>query len=60
MARSRDDRHPELARILVTSVRCIVAAPGGIVVGKNQREQHIWPGGRREPGERMADVVVGK
>lgn len=43
---------------LVTSVRCIITVPAGIVVCKNQREQHIWPGGCREPGETLADVAV--
>jgi 8-oxo-dGTP pyrophosphatase MutT (NUDIX family) len=43
---------------LVTSVRCIVTAPGGIVVCENRNEQHVWPGGRREPGESMTEAVV--
>jgi ADP-ribose pyrophosphatase YjhB (NUDIX family) len=44
---------------LVTSVRCIVTAPGGIVVCENgNHQQHVWPGGRTEPGETMIEAVV--
>ncbi|MEQ4208422.1 NUDIX domain-containing protein [Actinopolymorpha sp. B9G3] len=43
---------------LVTSVRCIVTAPGGIVVCENRREQHVLPGGRLESGETMTEAVV--
>jgi ADP-ribose pyrophosphatase YjhB (NUDIX family) len=44
---------------LVTSVRCIVTPPGGVVVCENgNHQQHVWPGGRPEPGETMIDAAV--
>ncbi|WP_020578124.1 NUDIX domain-containing protein [Actinopolymorpha alba] len=43
---------------LVSSVRCIVATPGGVVVCENRHERHVWPGGRPEPGETMTEAVV--
>lgn len=36
---------------LITSVRCIVRVDNRVVVCHAPDEQHIWPGGRREPGE---------
>jgi len=36
---------------LVTSVRCIVWVDGRVVLCHAPDEDHIWPGGRREPGE---------
>lgn len=36
---------------LITSIRCIVRVDRRIVVCHAPDEQHIWPGGRREPGE---------
>jgi len=36
---------------LITSIRCIVRVNDRIVVCHAPDEQHIWPGGRREPGE---------
>jgi 8-oxo-dGTP pyrophosphatase MutT (NUDIX family) len=43
---------------LVTSVRCLVSAPGGVVVCANSREQHVLPGGRREAGETFAATAA--
>jgi ADP-ribose pyrophosphatase YjhB (NUDIX family) len=36
---------------LVTSIRCIVRVGDRIVLCHAPDEPHIWPGGRREPGE---------
>ena len=36
---------------LITSVRCIVRIDNRVVVCQAPDEQHVWPGGRREPGE---------
>lgn len=41
----------ELPDELVTSIRCIVRVADRIVVCHVPDGQHIWPGGRREPGE---------
>lgn len=40
-----------LPTALVTSVRCVVRVGGRIVVCDTPDGAHIWPGGRREPGE---------
>lgn len=36
---------------LVTSGRCLVFAPAGVLVMTNPGERHVTPGGRLEPGE---------
>jgi ADP-ribose pyrophosphatase YjhB (NUDIX family) len=36
---------------LVTSVRCIVRVGDRVVLCHAPDEDHVWPGGRREPGE---------
>ncbi|MGB3441888.1 MAG: NUDIX domain-containing protein [Actinophytocola sp.] len=41
----------ELPDELITSIRCIVRVGDRVVVCHAPDEQHIWPGGRREPGE---------
>lgn len=44
---------------LVTSVRCIVEVGDGIVICENaDGRYHIWPGGRRLPGETHAETAV--
>ncbi len=47
----------ELPDELVTSVRCIVDVGGQIVLCENESGLHIWPGGRRQPGETFADTA---
>jgi 8-oxo-dGTP pyrophosphatase MutT (NUDIX family) len=36
---------------LITSIRCIVRVDHRVIVCQAPDELHIWPGGRREPGE---------
>jgi 8-oxo-dGTP pyrophosphatase MutT (NUDIX family) len=46
--------YPEPAPVppdLVTSVRCIVRVDGRVVVCQSPDTRHVWPGGRRQPGE---------
>lgn len=43
---------------LVTSVRCIVVADGGVVRCTNRDGSHLWPGGRREPGETLEQTAI--
>jgi 8-oxo-dGTP pyrophosphatase MutT (NUDIX family) len=42
---------------LVTSIRCIVRVDGRIVLCHAPDQQHIWPGGRREPGESYEETA---
>jgi 8-oxo-dGTP pyrophosphatase MutT (NUDIX family) len=42
----------------VSSVRCIVRAAGGVVLCRTPQDTHCVPGGRREPGESLADTVT--
>jgi 8-oxo-dGTP pyrophosphatase MutT (NUDIX family) len=44
-------RIPQLPEEIVTSVRCLVAVGGSLVVCETPGGSDIWPGGRREPGE---------
>ena len=41
----------ELPDDLISSIRCVVRVDRRVVVCQAPDEQHIWPGGRREPGE---------
>jgi 8-oxo-dGTP pyrophosphatase MutT (NUDIX family) len=50
-----DRRLPE---DLITSVRCLVAVDRRIVVTRSADDVNIWPGGRREPGESLAQTVI--
>jgi 8-oxo-dGTP pyrophosphatase MutT (NUDIX family) len=43
---------------LVTSVRCLVVATGGLVRCSNRDGSHLWPGGRREPGESLEQTAI--
>jgi 8-oxo-dGTP pyrophosphatase MutT (NUDIX family) len=43
---------------LITSVRCIVVTDGGVVRCTNRDGSHLWPGGRREPGESFAETAM--
>lgn len=48
----------ELPTEIVTSIRCIVRVGDEIVVCKNRDGfSHVWPGGRREPGETHAETA---
>jgi ADP-ribose pyrophosphatase YjhB (NUDIX family) len=42
---------------LVTSIRCIVQVGDRIILCHAPDEDHIWPGGRREPGETHAQTA---
>jgi 8-oxo-dGTP pyrophosphatase MutT (NUDIX family) len=42
---------------IVTSVRCIVEVDDRIVICENQHGRHMWPGGRRKPGETFAETA---
>lgn len=42
---------------LVTSVRCVVCRHGEILVVQDRSGFHIVPGGRREPGESLAQTA---
>lgn len=43
---------------LVTSVRCIVITADGVVRCNNRDGSHLWPGGRREPGETFKETAT--
>lgn len=42
----------------VTSVRCLVVWRGRVLVVQAPHHHHILPGGRREPGESLAETAV--
>ena len=41
----------------VTSVRCVVIRQGQVLVVQDPESYHILPGGRREPGETLAQTL---
>ena len=43
---------------LLTSVRCIVTTDHGVVRCTNRDGSHLWPGGRREPGETFEQTAI--
>jgi 8-oxo-dGTP pyrophosphatase MutT (NUDIX family) len=43
---------------LITSVRCIVITDDGVVRCTNRDGSHLWPGGRREPGESLEQTAI--
>lgn len=48
----------DLPEVLVTSVRCVVRVGDRIVLCENVDGVHLWPGGRRSPGESYVDTAV--
>jgi ADP-ribose pyrophosphatase YjhB (NUDIX family) len=42
---------------LITSVRCLVRVGDGLLVCETADGWHPWPGGRREPGETVAETA---
>ena len=45
--------------VVVSSVRCIVRVDAYVVVCRNADGiRHVWPGGRREPGETFAETAI--
>jgi len=43
---------------LVTSVRCVTRVGDGVIVCTTPNDEHIWPGGRREPGETYEQTAM--
>lgn len=43
---------------LLTSARALLVAEGHVLLMSNQGGEHILPGGRREPGERILDTLA--
>jgi 8-oxo-dGTP pyrophosphatase MutT (NUDIX family) len=43
---------------LIRSVRCITRVGNGVVVCETPHDEHIVPGGRREPGESFLETAV--
>src|SRR4029078_3394269 len=41
----------------ISSVRCVVIREDGVLVVKDEDGFHIFPGGRREPGESLEDTL---
>jgi ADP-ribose pyrophosphatase YjhB (NUDIX family) len=49
--------HEGIADDLIRSVRCITRVGDGIVYCTTPHDSHIVPGGRREPGETLAETA---
>jgi 8-oxo-dGTP pyrophosphatase MutT (NUDIX family) len=49
---------PAVADRYVLSVRCLARVGDAVIACENPDGVHIWPGGRREPGETVAETAV--